>query len=157
MDAQKTGKLIRELRLKRNMTQQDLAGMLHVSPTAVSKWENGHSLPDISLLEPLAETLGVSVSCLILGETADSGAERRHAVHTEKTDEERAVTEELPDRHQKRSVYMIRYAVCIIAVVMFVRLSLRLSAYDYDVLPEAVIILVCLAVNAVFAVYSADH
>ncbi len=43
MDAKKTGKLIRELRTEKGLTQQDLASALHVSQTAVSKWENGVS------------------------------------------------------------------------------------------------------------------
>ena len=44
MDAEKTGKLIRELRTEKGLTQKELASLLKVSPTAVSKWENGDSL-----------------------------------------------------------------------------------------------------------------
>ena len=76
MDAEKTGKLIRELRTEKALTQQELASLLKVSPTAVSKWENGKNLPDISMLEPLAETLGVSIYEIVMGKsTAKEGAE----------------------------------------------------------------------------------
>ncbi len=70
MDAEKTGKLIRELRMQKGLTQQDLASVLHVSQTAVSKWESGKSLPDISLLEPVSELLDVSITDLVMGESA---------------------------------------------------------------------------------------
>ena len=59
MDAIKTGKIIRDARAERGLTQQALAEALHLSATAVSKWENGHSLPDIGLLEPLSAALSL--------------------------------------------------------------------------------------------------
>lgn len=68
MDAEKTGKLIKELRTEKGLTQQELASLLKVSPTAVSKWENGKNLPDISVMEAMAEILNVSCSEIISGE-----------------------------------------------------------------------------------------
>lgn len=68
MDNTKTGALIKELRKEKNMTQKELAGLLHITDKAVSKWERGLCAPDISLLEPLAEALGVSITELIGGE-----------------------------------------------------------------------------------------
>ena len=68
MDAVQTGKLIRDARVERGLTQQALADALHLSATAVSKWENGHSLPDVALLEPLSAALGVSIAELVTGE-----------------------------------------------------------------------------------------
>lgn len=68
MDNNKTGNLIRELRKEKNMTQKALADALHITDRAVSKWERGLCSPDISLLEPLSEILGVTVMELISGE-----------------------------------------------------------------------------------------
>ncbi len=51
------GKQIRALRLKKNLTQEDLAGRLLVTPQAVSKWENGQTLPDTALLPGLSAQL----------------------------------------------------------------------------------------------------
>ena len=63
-----TGAVIRKLREQKNMTQAELAEVLQVSDKAISKWENGHGYPDITLLEPLAAALGISVLELLSGE-----------------------------------------------------------------------------------------
>ena len=63
-----TGSTIKLLREKIGYTQKQLAERLMVSDKAVSKWESGRGLPDISLIEPLAKTLGVSLAELLSGE-----------------------------------------------------------------------------------------
>ena len=68
IDNQKFGVFLRQLRMEHGMTQKDLAERLFVSDKAVSKWERGLSLPDIALLRPIADTLGVTVTELLAGE-----------------------------------------------------------------------------------------
>lgn len=68
MDQYVTGAMIRRLRENKNMTQQQLAEKLNVTDKAVSKWETNHGYPDINLIEPLAEALGVSIIELFSGE-----------------------------------------------------------------------------------------
>ena len=68
MDKYVTGAVIRRLRESKKMTQDELAQKIHVSGKAVSKWETGQGFPDISLLEPLASALGLSVIELLSGE-----------------------------------------------------------------------------------------
>ena len=68
MDRYVTGAVIRRLRELKKLTQEELALKIHVSSKAVSKWETGQGFPDISLLEPLAEALGISVIELLSGE-----------------------------------------------------------------------------------------
>ena len=68
MDRYVTGAVIRRLRENKKMTQEELAEKIFVSGKAVSKWETGQGFPDISLLEPLAGALGISVAELISGE-----------------------------------------------------------------------------------------
>ena len=68
MDRYVTGAVIRRLRESKKLTQEELAQKLHVSGKAVSKWETGQGFPDISLLEPLASALGLSVIELLSGE-----------------------------------------------------------------------------------------
>lgn len=63
-----TGAVIRRLREGKRMTQEELAERLFVSGKAVSKWETGQGFPDVSLLEPLAKALGLSVIELLSGE-----------------------------------------------------------------------------------------
>ena len=62
-----TGAVIRELREKHRMTQLQLAEKLRVSDKTVSKWETGKGYPDITLLEPIAKSFGISVTELISG------------------------------------------------------------------------------------------
>lgn len=64
-----TGAMIKRLRESRKMTQHELAERMCVSDKAVSKWETGRGYPDISLIEPLSEALGVSVIELFSGES----------------------------------------------------------------------------------------
>ena len=68
MDRYVTGAVIRRLREGKKLTQEELAERIHVSGKAVSKWETGQGFPDISLLEPLAKALGISVIELLSGE-----------------------------------------------------------------------------------------
>lgn len=63
-----TGKIIKELREKQNLTQIEFAEDIGVSDKTISKWETGKGLPDISLIEPLAKALKVSVIELMNGE-----------------------------------------------------------------------------------------
>ena len=68
MDTYVTGNTIRQLRETRKLTQAELADRIGVSSKTISKWETAKGLPDISLLQPLAEALGISVIELMNGE-----------------------------------------------------------------------------------------
>lgn len=64
-----TAQTIRRLREGKRMTQSELADRIGVSSKTVSKWETGKGLPDVSLIEPLSRSLGVSVMELMSGDT----------------------------------------------------------------------------------------
>ena len=68
MDNYITGAAIKKLREARGITQQELADRIRVSSKAISKWETAKGLPDITLIEPLAGALGVSVMELMNGQ-----------------------------------------------------------------------------------------
>ena len=68
MNSYVTGFTIRQLREGRNLTQAELAEKIGVSSKTISKWETAKGLPDISLLQPLAQALGISVIELMNGE-----------------------------------------------------------------------------------------
>ena len=68
MNTQKTGQLIAQQRGALGLTQKQLASQLHISDRTVSRWERGVGFPDLSLLEPLADALGLSVIELLRGE-----------------------------------------------------------------------------------------
>jgi DNA-binding XRE family transcriptional regulator len=68
MNTYVTGITIRQLRESRDLTQAELAESIGVSSKTVSKWETGKGLPDITLLQPLAQALGISLIELMNGE-----------------------------------------------------------------------------------------
>ena len=63
-----TGSTVKQLRETRKLTQAELAEKIGVSSKTVSKWETAKGLPDVSLLQPLAQALGISVIELMNGE-----------------------------------------------------------------------------------------
>lgn len=68
MDNYITGEVIRRLRENKRLTQEELAEKINVSGKAISKWERGNGFPDISLIEPLAKALDISIIELLSGE-----------------------------------------------------------------------------------------
>ena len=59
------GQVIRKYRKNKNMTQEEMGGRLGVTAPAVNKWENGASMPDITLLAPIARLLGITTDILL--------------------------------------------------------------------------------------------
>ena len=68
MDQEKIGKFIAENRKKQNLTQEQLAEKLNISINAVSKWESGLNLPDVSLMLNLCNLLKITLNELFIGE-----------------------------------------------------------------------------------------
>lgn len=79
MDNERMGRFIAAQRKAQGMTQLELANRLHITDKAVSKWERGLSSPDIALIAPLADALGVPVSDLLRGEQTDEAVENANA------------------------------------------------------------------------------
>ena len=67
IDKEAFGTFLAQLRKEKGMTQKDLAERIFVSDKAVSKWERGLSLPDVALLQPLADLMDVTISELLRG------------------------------------------------------------------------------------------
>ena len=80
MNQQKTGELIAKRRRELGLTQKSLADQLNISDRTVSKWERGLGFPDISLIESLAETLGITVVELLHGEECTPTAEAEGSI-----------------------------------------------------------------------------
>ena len=78
LNPQKTGSLIATIRKQQNRTQQDLANELGVSSAAVSKWERGIGFPDVSLVEPLATSLGITIAELFRGERINDSVDNEY-------------------------------------------------------------------------------
>lgn len=80
LDKQALGSFLSQLRKEKGWTQKDLAEKLYVSDKAVSKWERGLSVPDVSLLMPLSELLDVSVTELLEGRRLEEKTIPAHEV-----------------------------------------------------------------------------
>lgn len=91
MDLNELGKYIARMRKEKRLTQEKLADELNVHSKTVSKWERGISAPDIGLLSPLSEILGISVNELLNCKTmnnesnSDDGAVEAIKYYTKKS------------------------------------------------------------------------
>ena len=72
MDQKKIGQFIAQLRKDKNLTQEALANKLGITKNAISKWERGLSMMDMSLLIPVCDLLDVSITELLNGERIES-------------------------------------------------------------------------------------
>lgn len=79
MDQLKTGKFIAEMRKSKGLTQKQLADALLISDKTVSKWECGNGLPEVSLMLPLCEILGITVNELLTGKRLSSEEYQKNA------------------------------------------------------------------------------
>lgn len=77
MDQMKIGKFIANCRKELNMTQLQVAEKLGVTNRAVSKWETGKSIPDVSIMLELCEILNISVNELICGQRLSEADEKK--------------------------------------------------------------------------------
>jgi len=77
MEKVKFGLFIKESRIKKGLTQQELADLLFIDVSAVSKWERGVSFPDITLIPKLSESLGVTEHELIIASVDEKAREEK--------------------------------------------------------------------------------
>lgn len=68
MDTEKVGKLIKQIRKDNHLTQKDLALKYNITYQAVSKWENGKNIPDISLLKQICDDFKIDINSLLTGD-----------------------------------------------------------------------------------------
>ena len=112
IDREKFGGFLAQLRKEKGFTQQDVADRLFVSNKAVSKWERGQSLPDISLLTPLAQLLEVSVAELLKGERLTGEALDKCEVETLVGKAVQLSAEEQERRTRTRRFWRRTWVIC---------------------------------------------
>lgn len=125
MDQIKIGSFIAELRKEKNMTQRILAEKLGVTDRAISKWENGRGLPDVSLMKPLCEILDINVTELLNGERtkeADISDKTEQTVYSVLSDREIHIKN--TERVKKK--YLAMRAVTIVLIIIGLILSLMI-------------------------------
>lgn len=127
MEQEKIGKFIAQLCKEKNMTQKDLAEKIGVTDRAISKWENGRGMPELSLIKTLCEELEISVNELLSGEKIDK------ADYQEKLEENMLNTIEYANKKMERKS---RIFLCVVIVVIFLGLTGAWMLFD-SVFPKA--------------------
>ena len=115
MEQEKIGKFILQLRKEKNMTQKELAEKLGVTDRAISKWENGRGMPELSLMKALCDELGISVNELLSGEKIEK------VDYQEKLEENILNTIEYTSKKVERKTHVLQ---CIMGVVIILAVGL---------------------------------
>ena len=116
MNQEKIGRFIAELRKEKELTQIDLANKLGITDRAISKWENGRGMPDLSLIKPLSDELGITVNELLSGERLDKKD------YQEKLEENIINTIDYTNKkmNKTKKIFMITLLVILIIIAMFI-------------------------------------
>lgn len=133
MNQEKIGKFIAEQRKVNNLTQEQLAEKLGISKNAVSKWERGICLMDMSLIKPLSEILKVSVNDILAGEKVE---EKNLEVISEQN---------IVNLTELIELRTMRYGI--IGMALFFMVLVLISTFK-DISPSALVSLIC-AYNSV--------
>lgn len=136
MNQDKIGKFISQCRKEKNMTQQELADILNVTDRAVSNWERGRRIPDISLFKPLCESLGITINELINGEKI---SEEKVLLKQEET-----LINTLNDNEKIRKksnniiklLFIILFGLLIFIVFIYRSIYPKIDIYSLDIQPS---------------------
>ncbi len=123
MDQIKIGLFIAKCRKEKGLTQQELADKLHVTDRAISNWETGRRMPDISFYKPLCEILDISVNELIHGEHI---AKEKFISTTDET-LIKALHQSVVEKRKSRNAMILLIALLLIIILAI--LSYHLSRY----------------------------
>lgn len=118
MEQKKIGAFILELRKEKNMTQQELADKIGVTDRAISKWENGRGMPDLSLIKPLCDELGITINELLSGERLNKEN------YQERLEENFINTINYRDKKIKSSTYILKLTILSILVLFAIVITL---------------------------------
>ena len=123
MNQEKIGKYISEKRKEKKITQEELAERLGVSDRAISNWENGKNMPDLSLFKPLCNELGITINDLMSGEEVDDNK------YIESLEENIVdMVSELENKKKRK----IRRIIIIFAIILTIVISIPFINYYYE-------------------------
>ena len=129
IDKKTFGIFLSEQRKAKGFTQRELAEKLFVSDKAVSKWERGMSMPDISLLMPLAEILDVSVTELLEGKKMDQSGEIKTEEVENIVKKALALSEETPEKNiERRRKRLWVFGACVLITIIELTAAMWLLA-----------------------------
>lgn len=145
MDSVEFGKYLATLRKAKGWTQEKLAEQIHVSNKTISKWETGVGLPDIRMLEPLAEALGVTVLELIKSkETKEMN-----------TDEiEDTISDVIEIAEHQRQLERKNFVIMLVAAMLLISMILILDLLGADIFFTVYLPFVFFAMGVVLIAYA---
>lgn len=123
MNNEKIGLFIAKLRKDKKMTQMDLADKLHITDRAVSKWERGICMPDVSLLSELSIILDISIAELLNGEKSNKKIDNEKIINT---------INYTKNDIRKRTMKIVDYVVSIIIIIIsifLININIRSEYY----------------------------
>lgn len=146
LDNEKFGAFVAQLRKEKGMTQKELADCIHVSDKAVSKWERGLSMPGVSLLIPLAELLGVTVTELLKGERVRDGEKLEigevEGLVKRTMDFPRKERRFTPEKKKWIPWYLLTVLICLLELLLFSFLGWTLAFLMNNVILVMILMLV---------------
>lgn len=116
MDKKQFSEFIVLLRKEKSLTQKDVSEIFSVSPQAVSKWENGDSIPDIEILEKMSEFYNVSINELIEGKRKDQDTLKDTNINSNETLENKNEIENKENK-KKINIFNIIFSSCILFLI----------------------------------------
>lgn len=122
MNQEKIGKFIVELRKEKKLTQEQLAERIGVTDRAISKWENGRGMPDLSLLKPLCDELGITINELLSGERLNK------EIYQERLEENIINTISYSDKKIKNTTRIFR--LIIVSIILLLAIIITLFCID---------------------------
>ncbi len=143
MDQVRIGRFIAEERKKKCWTQKQLAEKLNISDKTVSKWECGNGFPEVSLLLPLCDELGITVNDLLSGEVVSGENYLKKA--------ENNMVEMIQEREANRKQFRLTLTLGAISLVSFVTLLIVVCLYT-DAIPLLMKVILITVACVIFTV-----
>ena len=143
MDQVRSGRFIAEERKKKGYTQRQLAEKLNISDKTISKWECGNGFPEVSLLLPLCEELGITVNDLLSGELVSGEDYQKKA--------EDNMVEMIKEREANKKQFVLTLTLGGVSLVSFITLLIVVCVYT-NVIPLNVKLILIAIACVIFAI-----
>ena len=143
MDQIRSGRLIAEERKKKGYTQKQLAEKLNISDKTISKWECGNGFPEVSLLLPLCDELGITVNDLLSGEIVPGKDYQKKA--------ENNMVEMIRERETNKKQLVLTLLLGGVSLAAFLTLLIVVCVYT-DVIPLNVKLILLAIAGVIFTV-----
>lgn len=137
MDQIAIGKFIASERKRKGYTQRQLADILEISDKTVSKWERGNGFPEVSLLLPLCNELGITVNELLSGRKVSEEDYQKKA--------EENMVNMIKEREENKKKAILTIIIGVISTVAFITLIMVVCVYTKVIELPVKILLVCIA------------